>query len=93
MIKDMIENVPVHVSMIMDGNGRWAKDRGKERVHGHFEGVESVRACVEAAVETGVKYLSSHIISSRSHPPSIIPYSVEYILLYKFFCSSLRLSS
>ena len=41
MIKDMIENVPVHVSMIMDGNGRWAKDRGKERVHGHFEGVES----------------------------------------------------
>ena len=48
-------NVPVHVSMIMDGNGRWAKERGKERVFGHFEGVESVRACVEAAVETGIR--------------------------------------
>jgi undecaprenyl diphosphate synthase len=66
MIKDMIENVPVHVSMIMDGNGRWAKDRGKERVHGHFEGVESVRACVEAAVETGVKYLSLFAFSEEN---------------------------
>ena len=37
-----ITKVPVHVSMIMDGNGRWAKERGKERVYGHFEGVESV---------------------------------------------------
>ena len=51
-------NVPLHVSLIMDGNGRWAKERGKERVYGHFEGVSSVRACVEAAVENGVRYLS-----------------------------------
>ena len=42
----------------MDGNGRWAKARGKERIYGHFEGVESVRACTEACVEEGVKYLS-----------------------------------
>ena len=59
-------NVPVHVSMIMDGNGRWAKERGKERVFGHFEGVESVRACVEAAVETGVKYLSVYAFSEEN---------------------------
>lgn len=59
-------NVPVHVSMIMDGNGRWAKERGKERVYGHFEGVESVRACVEAAVETGVKYLSLYAFSEEN---------------------------
>ena len=59
-------NVPVHVSMIMDGNGRWAKERGKERVFGHFEGVESVRACVEAAVETGVKYLSIYAFSEEN---------------------------
>ena len=58
--------VPVHVSMIMDGNGRWAKERGKERVFGHFEGVESVRACVEAAVETGVKYLSVYAFSEEN---------------------------
>lgn len=59
-------NVPVHVSLIMDGNGRWAKERGKERVYGHFEGVESVRACVEAAVETGVKYLSIYAFSEEN---------------------------
>ena len=59
-------NVPVHVSMIMDGNGRWAKERGKERVFGHFEGVESVLACVEAAVETGVKYLSIYAFSEEN---------------------------
>ena len=46
MATEPMNNIPVHVSMIMDGNGRWAKERGKERVYGHFEGVESVRACV-----------------------------------------------
>ena len=55
MAMEEMANVPVHVSFIMDGNGRWAKERGKERVYGHFEGVESVRACVEASVEFGVK--------------------------------------
>ena len=59
-------NVPVHVSMIMDGNGRWARERGKERVYGHYEGVESVRACVEAAVETGVRYLSVFAFSEEN---------------------------
>ena len=57
---------PLHVSMIMDGNGRWAKERGKERVYGHFEGVESVRACVEAAVEAGVRYLSIYAFSEEN---------------------------
>ena len=50
----------------MDGNGRWAKERGKERVFGHFEGVESVRACTEAAVEAGVKYLSLFAFSEEN---------------------------
>ena len=66
MACETMTNVPVHVSMIMDGNGRWAKERGKERVFGHFEGVESVRACVEAAVETGVKYLSIYAFSEEN---------------------------
>ena len=61
-----MSRVPVHVSMIMDGNGRWAKERGKERIYGHFEGVESVRACVEAAVEAGVKYLSIYAFSEEN---------------------------
>ena len=50
----------------MDGNGRWAKARGKERIFGHFEGAESVRACLEAAVEDGVKYLSLYAFSEEN---------------------------
>jgi len=61
-----LKNVPVHVSIIMDGNGRWAKEKGQERVFGHKEGVESVRACIEAAVETGVKYLSVYAFSEEN---------------------------
>ena len=66
MSEKPMNRVPVHVSMIMDGNGRWAKERGKERLYGHFEGVESVRACVEAAVEAGVKYLSVYAFSEEN---------------------------
>ena len=61
-----MKNVSLHVSLIMDGNGRWAKERGKERVYGHFEGVSSVRACVEAAVENGVRYLSLFAFSEEN---------------------------
>lgn len=60
------KSIPVHVSIIMDGNGRWARARGKDRVYGHFEGVESVRACTEAAVEEGVKYLSLYAFSEEN---------------------------
>lgn len=63
---DEINNIPSHVSIIMDGNGRWARQRGKERVAGHFEGVESVRVCVETAAETGVKYLSLFAFSEEN---------------------------
>ena len=66
MSTENMTKVPVHISMIMDGNGRWAKERGKERVYGHFEGVESVRACVEAALETGVRYLSVFAFSEEN---------------------------
>ena len=61
-----ISKVPSHVSIIMDGNGRWAARRGRERVYGHSEGVESVRACVEAACEAGVKYLSLFAFSEEN---------------------------
>ena len=66
MTAEPMSRVPLHISMIMDGNGRWAKERGKERIYGHFEGVESVRACVEAAVESGVKYLSLYAFSEEN---------------------------
>ena len=50
----------------MDGNGRWAKARGQERVFGHIAGVESVRACLEAAVEDGIPYLSLYAFSEEN---------------------------
>ncbi len=55
--------VPTHVAVIMDGNGRWAKQRHLPRVEGHRHGVESVRAIVRAAGEVGVKYLTLYAFS------------------------------
>ena len=60
------KRIPTHVSIIMDGNGRWARERGRERIFGHFEGVESVRACTEASVEAGVRYLSLFAFSEEN---------------------------
>jgi len=60
------KKLPTHVSIIMDGNGRWAQERGKERVYGHFEGVESVRAVTEACVDYGVRYLSLFAFSEEN---------------------------
>jgi undecaprenyl diphosphate synthase len=55
--------LPAHVAIVMDGNGRWAKQRGLPRVEGHRNGVESVRAVVRAAGEVGVKYLTLYAFS------------------------------
>lgn len=60
------DKIPLHVSIIMDGNGRWAKERGKERCFGHAEGVESVRSCTEEAIRKGVKYLSLFAFSEEN---------------------------
>ena len=57
------ENLPTHVAVIMDGNGRWAKERRLPRVEGHRRGVESVRAIVRACGEVGVKYLTLYAFS------------------------------
>jgi len=59
-------NVPGHVAVIMDGNGRWAKGRGLPRTEGHKEGIESVRAVVEAAGALGVKALTLYTFSSEN---------------------------
>lgn len=61
-----MENLPKHITIIMDGNGRWAKQRGKERIYGHFEGAQSVRACCELAVEMGIEYLSLYAFSTEN---------------------------
>ena len=58
--------IPRHVAVIMDGNGRWAKQRGLSRLKGHEEGAESVRAIIRACRETGVKYLTLYAFSSEN---------------------------
>ena len=60
------EKIPVHVTFIMDGNGRWARQRGKERLEGHFEGVESVRSAMQTSVELGIKYVSFFAFSEEN---------------------------
>lgn len=59
-------NVPQHVAIIMDGNGRWAKKQGEDRVFGHHEGVNSVREIVEACGEIGIKYLTLYAFSTEN---------------------------
>jgi undecaprenyl diphosphate synthase len=58
--------IPKHVSIIMDGNGRWAQMQGKERLFGHKSGAESVREVVKAAAEVGVEVLSLYAFSSEN---------------------------
>ncbi len=66
--KDQIdpENLPKHVAIIMDGNGRWAKQRGKFRTFGHKHGVKSVRETAEAAAELGIQYLTMYAFSTEN---------------------------
>lgn len=61
-----LERLPQHVAVIMDGNGRWAKEKGKMRVFGHKNGVLAVRDTVEGAVEIGIKYLTLYAFSTEN---------------------------
>ena len=67
-LKDSINknNIPKHVAIIMDGNGRWAKQHGEDRIFGHHEGVNSVREIVEACGEIGVKFLTLYAFSTEN---------------------------
>ena len=60
------ENIPRHVAIIMDGNGRWAEERGQGRVYGHINGVESMRKASRAAVRRGVKFLTVYAFSTEN---------------------------
>ena len=64
-------NIPNHVAIIMDGNGRWAKQRGLPRIEGHRRGVETVRAIIDATRELGIRYLTLYALSTENlqRPP------------------------
>ena len=67
-LKDQIDiaKLPSHLAIIMDGNGRWAKQKGMLRVFGHEKGTESVREVVEASAELGIKYLTLYAFSTEN---------------------------
>lgn len=67
-LKEKIDysKLPQHIAIIMDGNGRWAKRQGEDRIFGHENGVKSVRDTVEAAAEVGVKYLTLYAFSTEN---------------------------
>lgn len=58
--------LPRHIAVIMDGNGRWAKEKGEDRLYGHYHGVESVRQIVEGCAELGIEYLTLYAFSTEN---------------------------
>ena len=75
---------PRHVAIIMDGNGRWAQLRGRERYYGHMQGVEPVRAAVRAAIRRGVRYLTLYAFSTENWGRP----AEEIDALMELFCKS-----
>ncbi len=70
-MSQLLENIdksrlPKHIAIIMDGNGRWAKEKGQDRLYGHFHGVESVRNIVEGCAELGIEYLTLYAFSTEN---------------------------
>jgi undecaprenyl diphosphate synthase len=61
-----LQQLPRHIAIIMDGNGRWAKEKGQDRLFGHFHGVESVRNIVEGCAELGIQYLTLYAFSTEN---------------------------
>ncbi len=66
VVREMVNQVPKHVAIIMDGNGRWARQRGWPRSRGHLEGAKAVKACVEACLDLGILYLTLYAFSTEN---------------------------
>lgn len=79
------KRIPQHVAIIMDGNGRWAKNRGKERFEGHIAGVETVRTTLRRAAQRGVKYLTLYAFSTENWGRP----QAEVDALMELFCKSI----
>lgn len=82
--------IPVHLGVIMDGNGRWAKARGKLRTEGHVEGVQSLRTMVQSCITYGVSYLTVFSFSSENWTRPAEEVSFIFNLLRRFVASDLQ---
>ncbi|HCE05600.1 MAG TPA: isoprenyl transferase [Verrucomicrobiales bacterium] len=78
------ELLPLHVAVIMDGNGRWAKERGLPRIEGHRRGAESARAIIKAASEAGIRYLTLYTFSVENwnRPKTEVDAIMKYLAYY-----------
>jgi undecaprenyl diphosphate synthase len=84
------EKLPKHVAIIMDGNGRWAKTRGMNRVRGHEEGAEAVREIVRTSRKIGIQWLTLYAFSEENWKRSKLEISALMSLLNRFLKSELR---
>ncbi|MFZ9964520.1 MAG: isoprenyl transferase [Terrimicrobiaceae bacterium] len=76
--------VPKHVAIIMDGNGRWAQQRGLPRIAGHEAGSKSIERCVQACLDTGVQYLTLYAFSSENWKRPALEVNALMLLLENF---------
>jgi undecaprenyl diphosphate synthase len=80
----MSTRIPKHIAVIMDGNGRWAKQRGWPRSRGHLEGAKAVRRCVEGCLELGVEFLTLYAFSTENWQRPKEEVETLMVLLQKF---------
>ena len=84
------ERMPRHVAIIMDGNGRWAKERGLPRLAGHNAGMKAMKKIVDHSDKLGIKYLTVYAFSTENWKRSIAEVSGIFKLLVKYVDSDLR---
>lgn len=85
-----MSTIPRHVAIIMDGNGRWAQQRGLPRLAGHEQGSKSIRSCVEAAIEAGVEFVTLYAFSSENWKRPRPEVQGLMLLLERFLDEKLR---
>ena len=87
-----MKNVPLHIAVIMDGNGRWAKNKGLARLHGHKKGLEVAEQIIDHSLSVGVKYLSLYVFSTenwkrpKSEVNNLFALADRYLARFEKFC-------
>ncbi len=89
-MKTEITNIPQHIAIIMDGNGRWAKARGLLRTQGHKEGVETLKKIVEASSDAGIRYLTVYAFSTENWKRDVTEVSAIMKLIEVYLRSEIK---
>ena len=83
-IEEKDEKIPTHIAIIMDGNGRWAQEKGLPRTAGHKQGAENLRPILEHAKKSGVKYVTLYAFSSENwnRPKTEVKFLIDLFRRY-----------